>query len=258
MVASSVVDSDKEYLRDAIQSLKKEGDSVGVEYRRYSLSESTNIKLIRENGSLAYQRFLLDCTAQKQRENQERLENERRQMELVRALTVDYNLVCFFDLDTDAGKLLQIKDKDASLFGSVFSGSLSFSESMELYIREFVHEEDQDMLREFLSPDSMKEGLVQRQLFYTNYRSVQSGEVKYYQLKVVRAGEWNTSHGMVLGLRSVDEETRKEMEQKEQLEDALLQANRASKAKSIFLSNMSHDIRTPMNISTTGIRWRNT
>ena len=71
--------------------------------------------------------------------------------------------------------------------------------------------------------------------------------MKYYQLKVVRAGEWNTSHGMVLGLRSVDEETRKEMEQKEQLEDALLQANRASKAKSIFLSNMSHDIRTPMN-----------
>ena len=206
-----------------------------------------NIKLIRENGNLAYQRFLLDCTAQKQRENQERLENERRQMELVRALTVDYNLVCFFDLDTDAGKLLQIKDKDASLFGSVFSGSLSFSESMELYIREFVHEEDQDMLREFLSPESMKEGLVQRQLFYTNYRSVQNGEVKYYQLKVVRAGEWNTSHGMVLGLRSVDEETRKEMEQKEQLEDALLQANRASKAKSIFLSNMSHDIRTPMN-----------
>ena len=252
MVASSVVDSDKEYLRDAIQSLKKEGDSVGVEYRvRHKTGKILyimgNIKLIRENGSLAYQRFLLDCTAQKQRENQERLENERRQMELVRALTVDYNLVCFFDLDTDAGKLLQIKDKDASLFGSVFSGSLSFSESMELYIREFVHEEDQDMLREFLSPDSMKEGLVQRQLFYTNYRSVQSGEVKYYQLKVVRAGEWNTSHGMVLGLRSVDEETRKEMEQKEQLEDALLQANRASKAKSIFLSNMSHDIRTPMN-----------
>ena len=37
------------------------------------------------------------------------------------------------------------------------------------------------------------------------------------------------------------------MEQKNLLEDALKQANRASKAKSIFLSNMSHDIRTPMN-----------
>jgi signal transduction histidine kinase/CheY-like chemotaxis protein len=206
-----------------------------------------NIKLIRENGNLAYQRFLLDCTAQKQREHKERIENERRQMESIQALTIDYNLVCFFDLDTDEGKLLQIKDQDTSLFGSVFSGKLIFSESTERYIQEFVHEEDRDMLRGFLSLEKMKEGLAERLLFYTNYRTVQNGEVKYYQLKVVRAGRWNEGHGMVLGLRSVDEETRKEMEQKALLEDALLQANRASKAKSIFLSNMSHDIRTPMN-----------
>ena len=252
MVASSVVDPDKETLRRSIQSLKKEGDSVSVEYRvRHRNGDILyimgNIKLIRENGNLAYQRFLLDCTAQKQREHKERIENERRQMELIQALTIDYNLVCFFDLDTDEGKLLQIKDQDTSLFGSVFSGKLIFSESTERYIQEFVHEEDRDMLRGFLSLEKMKEGLAERLLFYTNYRTVQNGEVKYYQLKVVRAGRWNEGHGMVLGLRSVDEETRKEMEQKALLEDALLQANRASKAKSIFLSNMSHDIRTPMN-----------
>ncbi len=52
---------------------------------------------------------------------------------------------------------------------------------------------------------------------------------------------------MVMGIRSVDEETRSEMEKKTLLENALMQANRANKAKSIFLSNMSHDIRTPMN-----------
>ncbi len=252
MVASSVVDPDKETLRRSIQSLKKEGDSVSVEYRvRHRNGDILyimgNIKLIRENGNLAYQRFLLDCTAQKQREHKERIENERRQMELIQALTIDYNLVCFFDLDTDEGKLLQIKDQDTSLFGSVFSGKLIFSESTERYIQEFVHEEDRDMLRGFLSLEKMKEGLAERLLFYTNYRTVQNGEVKYYQLKVVRAGRWNEGHGMVLGLRSVDEETRKEMEQKALLEDALLQANRASKAKSTFLSNMSHDIRTPMN-----------
>ena len=71
--------------------------------------------------------------------------------------------------------------------------------------------------------------------------------MKYYQLKIVRAGVWKDGHGIVLGLRSVDEEIRNEMEQKNLLQDALLQANRASKAKSVFLSNMSHDIRTPMN-----------
>ena len=80
-----------------------------------------------------------------------------------------------------------------------------------------------------------------------NYRTFRDGEMKYYQLKIVRAGVWKDGHGIVLGLRSVDEEIRNEMEQKNLLQDALLQANRASKAKSVFLSNMSHDIRTPMN-----------
>jgi len=80
-----------------------------------------------------------------------------------------------------------------------------------------------------------------------NFRTFRDGEMKYYQIKVVRAGIWKDGHSIVLGLRSVDDEIRNEMEQKNLLQDALLQANRASKAKSVFLSNMSHDIRTPMN-----------
>ena len=71
--------------------------------------------------------------------------------------------------------------------------------------------------------------------------------MEYYQMKAVQAGEWPESRSIVLGFCSVDEEIRREMEQKNLLEDALLQANRANKAKSTFLSNMSHDIRTPMN-----------
>ena len=73
------------------------------------------------------------------------------------------------------------------------------------------------------------------------------GEIRYFQMKAVRTGFWKDVRTVVLGLRNVDEETRREMEKKTLLEDALSQANRASKAKSIFLSNMSHDIRTPMN-----------
>lgn len=64
MVASSVVDEDKDWLRKAILSLKKEGDSISVEYRLRHKSKKLlyimgNIKLIRQNGNLAYQRFLL-------------------------------------------------------------------------------------------------------------------------------------------------------------------------------------------------------
>ena len=66
-------------------------------------------------------------------------------------------------------------------------------------------------------------------------------------MKIVRAGIRNGRGSIVLGIRSVDKEIRSEMEQRGLLKDALMQANRASKAKSVFLSNMSHDIRTPMN-----------
>ena len=64
---------------------------------------------------------------------------------------------------------------------------------------------------------------------------------------MVRTGDWTKQRRVVLGFRSVDEETRREMEKKNLLENALMQANQANKAKSTFLSNMSHDIRTPMN-----------
>jgi len=248
MVAASVVEEDKEKLRTCIRELDKEGDSVSVEYRVYSREGKVrhimgNIKLLRENGELIYQRFLLDCTAQKLQEK----EKEQRHMELLHALTIDYNLACFFDLDTGRGMPLRMENYADVVFETIFDERSTLKESMERYIDQFVYEEDKEMLRRTLSAERLEKELAERNQIYINYRAVLAGKMKYYQIKVVRAGEWKESHGIVLGLHSVDEEIRHEMEQKSLLEDALLEANRASKAKSIFLSNMSHDIRTPMN-----------
>ena len=248
MVAASVLDEDKEKLRASIRELKKEGDSVSVEYRVGHKDGSIlhimgNVKLLKEKGELFYQRFLLDCTAQKQQEEKK----DRRHMELVQALSIDYNIVCFYDLDTGAGSSLRMRDSSRKLFGDIFTEKLSFQESMEQYIEKFVYEEDRETMRQDFSLENLKKVLEEKNPYYVNYRTYRDGEMKYYQLKIVRAGVWKDGHGIVLGLRSVDEEIRNEMEQKNLLQDALLQANRASKAKSVFLSNMSHDIRTPMN-----------
>ncbi|HCT90266.1 MAG TPA: hybrid sensor histidine kinase/response regulator, partial [Lachnospiraceae bacterium] len=247
-VAASVLEDDKDILRKRIRSLKKEGDSVSVEYRvlhedgglRHVMG---NIKLLKENGELFYQRFLLDCTAQKLQEER----NERYQMELVQALSMDYNLVCYFELTTGQGMPIRIADEYSSQYEPIFSGDISLESSMEHYIEQYVYEEDREMLLQAFSREKLEEELAEKKLYYANYRTLQDSEMKYFQIKAVCAGAWNENHGIVLGLRSVDDETRKEMEQKGLLEDALMQANRASKAKSVFLSNMSHDIRTPMN-----------
>ncbi|MDE6923911.1 MAG: PAS domain-containing protein, partial [Acetatifactor sp.] len=89
-IAATIMEEDRDMLCECIQTLQKEGDSVNVEYRvRHKdgniLHVMGNIKLFREKGELFYQRFLLDCTAQKLQER----ETPRRTMVLVRALGMD-------------------------------------------------------------------------------------------------------------------------------------------------------------------------
>lgn len=250
MIAVSVVDEDKENLRKCIEGLKEEGDSVSVEYRvqhpngeiRHVMGD---VKLVKENGELFYQRFLLDCTEQRVQEKREN--NEKRHMEMLQALGISYNLVCFFDFDTGIGKLIRLVDCSNHVLSSFFSGKQSLQDGIESYIQTCVHEDDREMLRQAISLDRLKKELDGNGTCYINYRVSCSEEIQYFQMKVVRTGPEESSHGAIMGLRSVDEEIRTEIEKQNQLEKALLQANEANKAKSAFLSNMSHDIRTPMN-----------
>ena len=252
MVARSVLESDKEKLRSSIQSLTKVGDSISVEYRVLHkngnlLHVMGNVRLVEEKGEPAYQRFLLDCTVQKQREEAERTELQRRQNELVQALSVDYNLVCFYDLDTGAGGPLRTHDCPFGVLDEIFSSGQPLADCLEQYIARCVYADDREALRQALAREELAKALSNKTLYTLNYRTQCGEEIRYFQLKAVRAGSWDDGLGVVLGFRSVDEETRREMEKQTILEDALAQANQASKAKSVFLSNMSHDIRTPMN-----------
>lgn len=245
LVANSVVDEDKDKLRESMKTLKNPGDSVSVEYRVQHkngelLHVMGNVKLFEENGQLFYQRFLLDCTAQKLQEKK----NHQRHMELVQALSIDFNLICF--VDTQTGLVIPIRN-DGRESTYMFQEKISLKDSMEQYILDYVHEDDKEMLSNAISIDTMKKELSRNKLYYVNYRKHIGGEIIYFQMKVVRVQMGDGGLGIVLGFRSVDQETRREMEQRDLLENALSQANKANRAKSIFLSNMSHDIRTPMN-----------
>ncbi len=120
---------------------------------------------------------------------------------------------------------------------------------MGRYIETCVYDDDKEAMREAATCGWLERELSHKnkKMCFINYRTNCCGELRYFQMAAVRSGQWDENRGIVLGLRSVDEEIRSEMEKKALLEDALSQANRASKAKSVFLSNMSHDIRTPMN-----------
>jgi len=60
--------------------------------------------------------------------------------------------------------------------------------------------------------------------------------------------DYDTNDIMVMVVsKEITQQVQKQREQTQALQDALMQAQHANRAKTTFLSNMSHDIRTPMN-----------
>lgn len=254
MLSPSVIAEDREKLQKAISSLKEVGDSASMEYRvRHKdgklVHVTGNVKLLEENGQMYYQRFLLDVTEQKKLEN----EINRQQAELIQAISIDYSMVSFVDLGADTYRLLRIFKESEAVYKTCFKNNPSFSHGISNYIDNFVAEEDRAALRDAFSIRGLRRELSDKQIFYVQYRRINGGETQYYELKAVKSGIWeqgengSPAEGVVIGFRSVDKETRKKLEEQKLLENALQQAEHASAAKSIFLSNMSHDIRTPMN-----------
>lgn len=250
VIAPTVMEEDKPKLKNVIKSLKNIGDSVNTEYRVLHKDGKIihimgSIKLLEENGEQIYQRFLVDCTFQRIQESNEREALKKYQANLTQALTVDYNLVCCIDLDTGNGYSIRAEDCHAGVIKNFFSGNINWEYSISKYIESCVYPEDHEIVTNAVSLDSLRDALKESSISTVNYRTLCCGKTRYFQLKAVRAGEWGS--GVVLGFRNIDREKNDEMEQKRILEEALMQANRANKAKSVFLSNMSHDIRTPMN-----------
>ena len=62
-----------------------------------------------------------------------------------------------------------------------------------------------------------------------------------------KVDEFGNVVSILIAIRDFTEEKKRELEQEEALRQAKIKAEKANEAKSMFLFNMSHDIRTPMN-----------
>ena len=181
------------------------------------------------------------------------LEEERqraRQEKLITALASDYWSVYYVELDTDEGICYQSHGDmdDGFKVGEHFRYLSSFTDYANKYITEQYREE---FLR-FIQPEQLKAGLKESRVISYRYMVSRHGRESYEMVRFagVRHPEDRDDH-MVHAVGAcftdVDIETRRSMEQSETLSRALTAAEEASRAKTAFLSNMSHDIRTPMN-----------
>jgi signal transduction histidine kinase/ActR/RegA family two-component response regulator len=168
--------------------------------------------------------------------------------DLLFALSREYGNVYFVDLDQNNFEVYRMNNfVPISVQKAIKESKKYYDYCISAYIEENVYKSDQPMMTNALSAKNIKEELKHKDYFVCNYRVLRNQEIIYYQVKCIRLSENVDSSKVILGFRDVDEEVRKEFNQRQILADALEHAEHANRAKTIFLNNVSHDIRTPMN-----------
>lgn len=246
LIAQTVLDEDKDKLRECISSLKREGDSVGVEYRvRHKdgkrLHILGNIKLIKERGELYYQRFLLDFTAYKledeqkwARKNQE-MQYQEQLFELFSTFLSDNVDDIYMMLDVEGKKVEFVSPNIERVLGISWKSVKDDLEQLEPANYISGKRIDRDDLAA-LEPGMSWEPLETERIHRT------TGERKWF----LETAYCVLVQGVKKIVVYISDRT-KEKQVQNTLAEALNMAQTANKAKSAFLSNVSHDIRTPMN-----------
>jgi PAS domain S-box-containing protein len=188
------------------------------------------------------QNIIDDYDKEKKLINQEHL----RRLEVIDGLSVNYDTILYANLDTDKVLPYRLSDRIARQFDYEHK-PCEFLQFVSDYADTWVHPDDCQRVVDAVSPDYIREKLADNKAYYVNYRVFSENITQFLQLRVIDVGNGNHISQIVMGIRRIDEEILQEMEQKQILEDALNRANAAVAAKNTFLSNMSHDMRTPLN-----------
>ena len=173
---------------------------------------------------------------------------EKYQLQILAALSQDYSVIYYVELDQNQSRAVRqekgLRDTPAAEVSLVHK----YSDAMQSFINTYVQPDTREPLLEMCDPQAVIRRLREEKGFAIRYRILPNHRnQEFFEMHFVDVSESEQEHAMVLGIRCVDEAVHEEQTQKQLLQDALEAANRASAAKSDFMSKMSHDIRTPMN-----------
>lgn len=262
------------------QIFEKKSDLDFVEYR--IIRKDGSVRWVEDYGHYIksaglgniFYVFISDITAKKERELAEKAmliaqKNEReqkiktlveeydrerkiisrehlRRLEVIEGLSVNYDTIVYADFD--AGTVYPYRQGNR-----VFRQFEGESRPRELnwylndYVENIVCPKDRERIAQVTNPDYIRKKLTECKTYYANYVGGVNGIMQHLQIRIVNVGSSERVSQVVIGYRNIDEEVRHETEHMKALEAALHTAKQAEIARNTFLSNMSHDLRTPLN-----------
>lgn len=178
---------------------------------------------------------------------QERLLEEEkasgRQASVLQVLSKEYTSVFYVSIGENTAVPIRLTEYDTGRYGLKVDCPTALDDFLERYSRDCTEPEQGLELRKLADPAHLEEILRGDEIYTYLYRVKRQGQDLYAQIRLASTADRHA----VMGIAIVDETVRAEQEQQRLLKEALAQAESANRAKTAFLNNMSHDIRTPMN-----------
>ncbi|HJJ48779.1 MAG TPA: response regulator, partial [Methanocorpusculum sp.] len=172
---------------------------------------------------------------------------------LINGLSREYHTIWTLDGKTHAVKLHRAV-KQNTVMESVEYGKEKpdYDTGMKWYVENYVDDEDKERVMKASSWDEIVKNTPDNGIYAITFkRRMKTGEADYHQMCYAKAVTESGETNYVFAYRDVDALVREQIAAEEryraELEEALNMAQSANRAKTTFLNNMSHDIRTPMN-----------
>ena len=249
-----VVAEDQERVRNAIrlEVLKQNVPDQGlykISYLRivdnkYAYYEMNTIKIKDNSGKVYFVIGMRDVDEKVRMQMKQNKEMEM-QREIITALGYDYFSVLLVDPEKDHVTIFRQRSVNGKSIADLCAKYHNcWSEFIPNYAKERVSDASYDEFMEKLSLDYLRSA---KESYISVYEYVSDDGIVYYQIKVAFVQKQDGHRVAVVSTKNIDKIIKKEKQQEEILNKALIEAKVASKAKTDFLFNMSHDIRTPMN-----------
>lgn len=231
--------SDRVY--QAFTKASNEGDSIFCE------EQSRNGKWLRltmtcSNPSTRFSNGLLeDITLFKETERE-----SARHSEIVESLSSEYYALHIIDLNADTIEPYLLRNNVGRYFGVDVQRASSYSDWLSNYCNRYVVGDDKSKLEKVMSREALLKHLAEGASdFSIMCRRLFDNAEQYIELRLTALPSDPLT--MLIAARNINDEVQKQINQTEALQTALTLANHANESKTTFLTNISHDLRTPLN-----------
>ena len=144
------------------------------------------------------------CTCVLRDINEEVLEKQRRneQLSIFQVLSRNYDNIYMADLDKKTAKILKLETTYLQLASLRDAREFPYDAVVEQWVSTGVHPDDQDMMREALRTDHVREVLAEKDESTGNYRSVHDGETHYFQYTLYKMSD--DGNNVLLCMKNID------------------------------------------------------